>query len=111
MAGQTTRALSTAVKADNNARQAIELVNGADGQLQLHIQNTQLHLRPGEREKWDGKPDYGDVEQDAAWALNEARKYTDQRVGEVMSIVDALIQKVEDIDRRLKALEGNQGTV
>ncbi|MCZ1180377.1 phage tail protein [Shouchella clausii] len=111
VAGQTTRALSTAVKADNNARQAIELVNGADGQFQLHIQNTQLHVQPGEREYWNNKADKGESGQDAAWALNEARKYTDQRVGEVMSIVDALIQKVDDIDRRLKALEGNQGTV
>ncbi|MFB4260778.1 phage tail protein [Shouchella clausii] len=122
VAGQTTRALSTATRAESNARQAIELVNGADGQFQLHIQNTQLHVQPGEREKWDGKPDYGDVEQDAAWALNEARKYTDteilkakgytdEQIREVMSIVDALIQKVDDIDNRLRKLEGNQGTV
>lgn len=110
VAGQTTRALSTAVKADNNARQAIEIVNGADGQFQLHIQNTQVHVQPGEREYWNNKADKGESGQDAAWALNEARKYTDERVGEVMSIVDALIQRVDDIDRRLKALEGN-GTV
>lgn len=122
VAGQTTRALSTAVKADNNARQAIELVNGADGQFQLHIQNIQLHVQPGEREYWNNKADKGESGQDAAWALNEARKYTDaeilkakgytdEQIREVMSIVDALIQRVDDIDRRLKALEGNQGTV
>ncbi|WP_078392069.1 phage tail protein [Shouchella patagoniensis] len=115
VAGQTTRALSTATRADTNAKQALETVNGPDGQFQLHMQNTQLHIQPGEREKWNAKADEGD----AAWALNEARKYTDaeilkqkgytdQQVGEVMAIVNPLVMLVDDIDRRLKVIEGRE---
>ncbi|AIC95431.1 phage tail protein [Shouchella lehensis] len=117
--GQTNRALSTATRADNTARQAIETVNNSEGNLQLHIQNNQLHVRPGEREYWNAKADIGDSEQDAAWALNEARKYTDaeilkqkgytdQQIKEVMDIVQPLISRVDDIDRRLKAIEDAQ---
>jgi len=91
-------ARQTSIDASAVANAAQEAVTGNSQSLTDHVADVVRHITDYERFQWNNKADQGDVDHDAAWALNEARNYTDRQFE---LIVTPLISRIEELEKRL----------
>lgn len=98
-------ARQTAQQASEVARSVQESVGGTNQTLSQHLSDNIRHVTDIERLYWNNKADKGESGQDAAWALNEARKYTDEKVKLVMDENTALRALYQELKERLDRLD------
>ncbi|WZX99613.1 phage tail protein [Bacillus sp. FSL W7-1360] len=92
------RTEETVHRAERASQEARELVSGADGAIRTHTTNNQVHLRAGERERWDGKIDVRKAEEVVE---NKTTPIVDQ-LKEVKEVADNLAMRVLELEKKLE---------
>ncbi|KQL57244.1 MULTISPECIES: phage tail protein [Bacillaceae] len=99
------------INANEVAKAAQQAVSGNSQSLTTHMNDNFRHFSEADRQKLE----FGS-EESAAWALNQARDYTDaeilrqkgftdDQIEEVYNIINPLLERVQSIEERLDKLE------